>query len=55
MAITQRGEIEAAIGGETRMLCLTLGALAELEARLQPGIWWGWPNALPPAGFRRAT
>ena len=37
MAITQRGEIEAVIGGETRMLCLTLGALAELEARLQAG------------------
>ena len=35
MAITQRGEIEAVIGGETRILCLTLGALAELEARLQ--------------------
>lgn len=33
MAITQRGEIEAAIGGEVRVLCLTLGALAELEAR----------------------
>lgn len=26
-----RGEIEAEIGGETRILCLTLGALAELE------------------------
>lgn len=37
MAITQRGEIEAVIGGETRTLCLTLGALAELEARLQAG------------------
>ena len=37
MAITQRGEIEAVIGGETRMLCLTLGALAELESRLQAG------------------
>ena len=37
MAITQRGEIEAVIGGETRILCLTLGALAELEARLQAG------------------
>ena len=37
MANTQRGEIEAVIGGETRMLCLTLGALAELEARLQAG------------------
>lgn len=35
MAIKQRGEIDAVIGGETRVLCLTLGALAELEARLQ--------------------
>ena len=30
-----RGEISALIGGEERTLCLTLGALAELEARLQ--------------------
>lgn len=37
MAITQRGEIDAVIGGETVTLCLTLGALAELEARLQAG------------------
>lgn len=27
----QRGEIEADIGGERRILCMTLGALAELE------------------------
>ncbi|MBN9053101.1 MAG: hypothetical protein BGO06_04240 [Shinella sp. 65-6] len=27
----QRGEIEACLDGETRVLCLTLGALAELE------------------------
>ena len=27
----RRGEIEAAIGGRTRVLCLTLGGLAELE------------------------
>jgi hypothetical protein len=27
----RRGEIEAEIGGERRILCLTLGALAELE------------------------
>lgn len=27
-----RGEIEAVLGGEPRRLCLTLGALAELEA-----------------------
>ncbi|MDR3475187.1 MAG: gene transfer agent family protein [Devosia sp.] len=32
-----RGEISALIGGEQRTLCLTLGALAELEARLQAG------------------
>lgn len=31
----QRGEIEAVIDGRPRTLCLTLGALAELEARLQ--------------------
>lgn len=37
MAIKQRGEIDAVIGGETRVLCLTLGALAELEAHLQAG------------------
>jgi hypothetical protein len=33
----QRGEIAATIGGRERMLCLTLGALAELEARLEAG------------------
>ena len=27
----RRGEVEAEIGGERRILCLTLGALAELE------------------------
>lgn len=37
MAIPQRGEIDAVIDGETRTLCLTLGALAELEQRLQTG------------------
>lgn len=37
MANPQRGEIDAVIGGEKRVLCLTLGALAELEARLQAG------------------
>lgn len=30
-AIRHRGEVEAVIGGERRILCLTLGALAELE------------------------
>lgn len=37
MANLHRGEIEAAIGGERLTLCLTLGALAELEARLGAG------------------
>jgi hypothetical protein len=32
-----RGEISAVIGGEEKVLCLTLGALAELEARLMAG------------------
>lgn len=32
MANMHRGEIEADLGGERRRLCLTLGALAELEA-----------------------
>lgn len=30
----RRGEIAATIDGETRLLCLTLGALAELESAL---------------------
>jgi hypothetical protein len=33
----QRGEISALIEGEQKVLCLTLGALAELEARLMAG------------------
>lgn len=37
MANPQRGEISAEIGGETKTLCLTLGALAEIEARLGAG------------------
>ena len=35
MANARRGEIEAEIEGQKRVLCLTLGALAELEHRLQ--------------------
>ena len=37
MANPQRGEISAVLDGEERVLCLTLGALAELEARLGAG------------------
>jgi len=32
MANPQRGEVELVVGGETHVLCLTLGALAEIEA-----------------------
>jgi hypothetical protein len=31
MANPQRGEVELVVGGETHVLCLTLGALAEIE------------------------
>jgi hypothetical protein len=37
MANPQRGEISAVIDGEERVLCLTLGALAELEGRMGAG------------------
>lgn len=37
MANPHRGEISALFDGEERVLCLTLGALAELEARLGAG------------------
>jgi hypothetical protein len=37
MANRQRGEIEAELDGRRWTLCLTLGALAELEARLAAG------------------
>lgn len=37
MANLLRGEIEADIGGERRILCLTLGALAELESAFGAG------------------
>lgn len=37
MIIGARGEVLAPLAGAGRRLCLTLGALAELEARLQAG------------------
>ena len=37
MTNIHRGEIAAEIGGERLVLCLTLGALAELEERLGAG------------------
>lgn len=35
MANPKRGEIDLIIDGQSHTLCLTLGALAELEAKLQ--------------------
>jgi hypothetical protein len=35
MANPQRGEVAAVLGGRERTLCLTLGALAELEAAFE--------------------
>lgn len=37
MANPQRGEAELVIGSQTLTLCLTLGALAEIEALCRPG------------------
>ena len=37
MANPQRGEVELVIGERTLTLCLTLGALAEIEALCPPG------------------
>lgn len=37
VANRQRGEIEATLDGQAYTLCLTLGALAELEASLATG------------------
>jgi len=37
MANRHRGEVEAILDGRPRTLCLTLGALAELEAALAAG------------------
>ncbi len=37
MVNRQRGEVEAVLDGRTWTLCLTLGALAELEAALGAG------------------
>ena len=37
MANPQRGEVELVVGGETHTLCLTLGALAEIEGLCADG------------------
>ena len=55
MANPHRGEISALFEGEERVLCLTLGALAELEARLGAGDLVGLASAFRRAGCRRGT
>ena len=42
MGNRRRGEVAAVIDGETWMLCLTLGALAELEAALALATCGAW-------------
>jgi hypothetical protein len=45
MTNRQRGEIEALLDGRNWTLCLTLGALAELEAALAAGDLMAWRSA----------
>ena len=47
MVNPHRGEIEAVLGGVPYTLCLTLGALAELGARLWRGRHAGAGGAVP--------
>ena len=57
MANRHRGERfgGAVLDGRERTLCLTLGALAELEAALRGATtWWRWRGASRRANFRRA-
>ncbi len=42
----RRGEVTAMLGGETRRLCLTLGALAEIETGLGLAHWSELPGRL---------
>ena len=43
-----RGEIEARLDGKPYRLCLTLGALAELEPPSATTTCWRWPSASRP-------
>jgi hypothetical protein len=53
MANRHRGEIEAVLDGRPRTLCLTLGALAELEAAFGAQDLWRWRRASRMGGCRR--
>ena len=50
----RRGEIEAVIDGERRILCLTLGALAELETAFAAGDLSGLAARFQAGGLRAA-
>lgn len=52
MANPWRGEVELVVDGEPRVLRLTLGALAELEARLQAGSLIEMITRFETGGFR---
>ena len=49
-----RGEVEAVISGERRILCLTLGALAELETALAAGSLAGLSERLSAGRLKAA-
>ena len=54
MTNRQRGEIEAVLDGRTWTLCLTLGALAELEANLAAGDLMGLAKRFEEGKLRSA-
>lgn len=54
MANPWRGEVELVIDGEARALRLTLGALAELEARLKAELLMDMIGRFETGGFRVA-
>lgn len=50
----RRGEVEAVMDGERRILCLTLGALAELEAAFAADDLSGLASRFSSGGLRAA-
>lgn len=55
MANARRGEIEAVIDGRAQVLCLTLGALAQLETAFAVDNLAGRRSVLRPENSPRAT
>lgn len=54
MTNRRRGEVAVELGGKRYTLCLTLGALAELEEAFGAGDLSGWASASRAAGCRAA-